>query len=94
MSRAREVPPVSTTATGSETVPLNAAETSITWTVTHNVVNPSAGHFHTGFAYESGGVALSLGNTLTSPITGTSAINATQLADLKRLRGSARASRL
>jgi hypothetical protein len=83
LSGSREVPANASTATGSATVTLNAAETSITWTVTHTVASATNAHIHNGLAYTTGGVAVGLGTTFTSPITGTGAVTPTQAADLK-----------
>lgn len=83
LTGAREVPPTTSTATGTATMTLDSTETTITWNITHTVTAPTGGHIHTGFAYESGNVAISLGTVLTSPITGSAAITAAQVADLK-----------
>lgn len=78
----QEVPVNSSTATGTATISLNTAETEITYAITHNVVSPTAAHFHAGAGGVAGGVVFTL--TRPSPITGVwSSPSAANIADLK-----------
>jgi hypothetical protein len=63
-------------------VTLNAAEDTVTWTVTHTVAGANAAHIHNGLAFANGPVVFAFAGAA-SPIMGTSAITATQVADLK-----------
>ena len=82
LSGASENPSVTTTASGSVTVVLNAAKTEIRFSVRHNVVNPTAAHFHTASAGENGPVTIPI--TLTgTDTTGTAPVTPTVAADLE-----------
>jgi hypothetical protein len=70
------------TATGTASVTLNAAETQITWVVTHNVTGATAGHIHNAPAFANGGVAIGF-TSPTSPITGSATISLSQVTELK-----------
>ena len=61
---------------------LNAAEDTITWTVTHTVAGATAAHIHNGLAFVNGPVVFGF-TSANSPIMGSAAITATQVADLK-----------
>jgi CHRD domain len=78
----QEVPVTASTATGTATFALNTAETAITYSITHDVVSPTAAHFHSAAAGTNDGVVFAL--TTGSPITGTwSAPSAANIAALK-----------
>ena len=83
MSAAREVPPTNSTATGTATLTVSADATTINWSITHTVAAPSAGKLQTGFAYQTGPTAISLGTMLASPINGSAAITTEQLTALR-----------
>jgi hypothetical protein len=61
MNGANEVPPNGSTATGSGVFILNTAQTSLSWSITHNVANEIAAHVHIGAAGVPGPVAWGLG---------------------------------
>ncbi len=82
LSGAQETPPVETSATGSATFTLDAAQTTLTYSVTHTVSGATGAHVHTGFAGEAGAVTLpftSVGATMTGSFT----VTAQMVSDLK-----------
>jgi len=61
LSGANEVPPVTTTATGTFTATLDEAAGTLTWTLSvPAITNATAAHIHTGAAGANGGVVLLL----------------------------------
>ena len=56
LSGAEEVPPVTTSATGSATFTLSADRTQLTYLVTHNVTGGTASHIHLAAAGEIGAI--------------------------------------
>ncbi|MDQ6629666.1 MAG: CHRD domain-containing protein [Pseudomonadota bacterium] len=84
LSGASEVPP--TTTTGSGTAKVNLSGNSLSWTVTYaGASGPvTAGHFHGPAAPGSNaGVVVPFTGSLASPITGTATLTDAQVADLK-----------
>jgi hypothetical protein len=85
LSGNQETPAVTTAATGNGTFTLSGFDGgayTLTWNVTYTGLTPNAGHIHTGWAAESGGVTFNFGNTLTSPIMGSAAVTAAQAQSL------------
>jgi hypothetical protein len=87
MSGSQEVPPVTTTATGTITATLNGARDLLSYTVTWSGLSGSVtnSHFHTGLANQAGGVTegVTLSTTASSGShSGTWAIPSTSVADL------------
>ena len=79
-----EVPP--TTSTGTGTAKVNLSGNSLTWTVTYSgLTGPvKAGHFHGPAAPGSNaGVVVPFTGSLESPITGSATLTDAQVADLK-----------
>ncbi|MBF8293791.1 MAG: hypothetical protein HW389_336 [Bacteroidetes bacterium] len=60
MDGSQEVPPVTTTATGTGAFVLNAAGTALSYTITVNGLTINAGHFHNGAAGVAAGVVKTL----------------------------------
>ena len=60
MDGTQEVPPVTTTATGTGAFVLNAAGTALSYTITVNGLTINAGHFHNGAAGVGAGVVKNL----------------------------------
>jgi hypothetical protein len=60
MDGSQEVPPVTSTATGTGALVLNAAGTALSYTVTVNGLTINAGHFHNGAAGVGAGVVKNL----------------------------------
>lgn len=73
LTGAQEVPPVTTSATGSASATLNAAKTQISVTVTYTgLTNITAAHIHVGAAGVDGPVIFTLAaGTFTSPLNKT-----------------------
>jgi len=72
LSGAQEVPPVTTTATGSATFTLSADRTQLTYSVTHTVTGGTASHIHLAAAGEIGNVIYPFtpfGSTMTGTLT-------------------------
>jgi hypothetical protein len=83
LNGASEVPPVTTSATGSATVTVDTASKKVTWSVTYAGLTAAAAHIHCGAAAgANAGVAVPLTNVGTSPITGSGTMTDAQLADL------------
>jgi hypothetical protein len=83
LNGASEVPPVTTSATGSATVTVDTASKKATWSVTYAGVTAAAAHIHCGAAPgANAGVAVPL-TVGPSPIAGSGAMTDGQLADLQ-----------
>ncbi len=78
LSGANEVPPVSSSASGRMDGVYNKDTKTLTYTITHSGLTPTAGHFHSGNSWEAGPVVYSFGTTLTSPISGSWTLNQQQ----------------
>ncbi|MBK7232300.1 MAG: CHRD domain-containing protein [Saprospiraceae bacterium] len=82
LNGANEIPPNSSTATGTVSLVYNTTTKVFVATITHNLSLPTGGHIHFGAAGSNGGVIFAFTN-LSSPIVYTSgALNATQESDL------------
>jgi hypothetical protein len=82
LTGANEVPPNSSTATGTATLTFNPNTKAFTVNLPHNVVGVTGGHIHKGAVGANGDVVFPFVN-LTSPITFTSlALTTAQEADL------------
>lgn len=82
LTQAQETPPTGSMATGTATFTLNSDKTQLTYSVTHNVPNPSAAHLHTGTITNAGPVTISL-NVAPSNFGGTVSITQPQVSDLE-----------
>jgi hypothetical protein len=82
LSGAQEVPAVSTTATGTATVTLNAARTVISYVVRHTIPTATAGHIHIGAPGINGGVAVAFAS-VGAEITGMATVTPAQVASLE-----------
>jgi len=82
LSGASEVPAVTTTATGSVTGTYDKSTKTLKITVTHTIASPTAAHIHKAAAGSNGSVAFGFPSPVTSPITYSTVLDATQLADL------------
>ncbi|MDB4928548.1 MAG: hypothetical protein JWM10_1032 [Myxococcaceae bacterium] len=82
LSGAQEVPSVSSAATGTATVTLNAARTAITYVVRHTLAGATAAHIHTGAPGATGAVIIPFASA-TSEITGTATLTAAQVTELE-----------
>jgi hypothetical protein len=86
----QEVPPVTTTATGTFSGTYNKATKVLTYTITHNVTNATMAHFHEAPRDSSGAVVLPIAAaTPTAPsiptsISNTTTLSAAQESDLLR----------
>ncbi|MFN3379395.1 MAG: CHRD domain-containing protein [Runella zeae] len=78
LSGANEVPPVQSSATGRMEGVYNKDTKTLTYTITHSGLTPTAGHFHSGQSYQTGPVIFDFGTALTSPISGTWTLNQQQ----------------
>lgn len=78
---ASEVPPVTTSASGSCTAVLNQAQTQLDVNCTHTVSNATAAHIHNGAAGVAGPVVCDLG-AAASPISATCSVDSTFLTNL------------
>ena len=86
LNGASEVPPVQTQATGAAAVNADPATKGVSWSVTYAGLSgaPAAGHIHCGAAAgANAGVAVNLGDKLTSPIQGQGTMTDAQMADLQ-----------
>lgn len=81
LTGAAEVPPVTTSASGSCDVWLGSDGTTLNVNCTHNVSNVSAAHIHTGAVGVSGGVFCDLGGG-TSPIATTCTLDSATVSAL------------
>jgi len=82
---ASEVPPVQGQATGAAAVNVDPKTKGVSWSVTYAGLSgpPAAEHIHCGAAAgANAGVAVSLGDKLTSPIQGSGTMTDAQMADL------------
>lgn len=85
LSGASEVPPVTSTASGTVELNLNKQTNELSWTVTYSGLSGLAtgAHFHgPAMAGENAGVVVPMTGNLTSPIRGVARITAAQTADL------------
>lgn len=81
-----EVPPVQTSGQGSAEVNVDPGTMELSWSVQYSGLSgpATAAHIHCGAAPgANAGVAVSFGNKVTSPITGSGKMTAAQLAELK-----------
>jgi hypothetical protein len=85
LTGSQEVPPVTSSASGNATFTLDSTEAWLSYTVTHDVMNATAAHIHIGTAGVNGPIVIPL-SSATSPISGSSAITPSQVADLKARR--------
>lgn len=82
LTAAAEVPPVTSSATGSATVNVDTATKKISWSVTYSGLTVAAAHIHCGAAAgANAGVAVPL-TVGPSPIAGSGTMTDAQLADL------------
>ncbi|NBB20418.1 CHRD domain-containing protein [Runella sp. CRIBMP] len=70
LTGANEVPPVTTSATGRMEGIYNKETKTLTYTITYSGLTPTAGHFHSGNSWETGGVVHTFSAVTTSPISG------------------------
>ncbi len=85
LSGASEVPPVTSSASGTVEASLNKQTNELSWTVTHTGLSgPATGaHFHgPAMAGANAGVVVPITGSLTSPIRGVASLTAAQVADL------------
>jgi hypothetical protein len=86
LNGASEVPPVQTQATGAAAVNADPSTKGVSWSVTYTGLSgpATAAHIHCGAAAgANAGVAVSLGDKLTSPIQGSGTMTEAQMADLQ-----------
>ena len=84
LTGASEVPPVTTSATGTAAVNVDTATKKLSWTVTYTGLTAAAAHIHCGAAAgANAGVAVNFGTNLASPIQGSGEMTDAQLADLE-----------
>jgi uncharacterized iron-regulated membrane protein len=82
LNGASEVPPVTSSATGTATVNVDTASKKVSWNVTYTGLTPAAAHIHCGAAAgANAGVAVPL-TAGPSPLTGSGTMTDAQLADL------------
>jgi CHRD domain len=85
LSGASEVPPVTSSATGTVDATFNAQAALLAWTVTYSGMSGdvTAAHFHgPAIAGENAGVVIPITGSTVSPIKGEAMLNAAQAADL------------
>lgn len=85
LTGASEVPPVSSTASGTVEASLDKQTNMLTWTVTYSGLSgpAKAGHFHGPAADgQNAGVALPLTGSLSSPFSGSASLTPTQASEL------------
>jgi len=85
LSGASEVPPVTSSASGTVEANLNKRTSELSWTVTYSGLSgPATGaHFHgPAMAGANAGVVMPITGSLTSPIRGVASLTAAQAADL------------
>jgi hypothetical protein len=82
LSGAQEVPSVATAATGTATITLNAARTSISYVIRHTLAGATAAHIHSGVPGVNGAVLIPFASA-TSEISGTATVTPAQVADLE-----------
>ncbi len=82
LSGAQEVPVVTTTASGTATITLNAARTVISYVVRHTIPTATAGHIHIGAPGTNGGVAVPF-TSVGAEITGMATVTPAQVASLE-----------
>ena len=85
LSGASEVPPVTSSASGTVEANLNKRISELSWTVTYSGLSgPATGaHFHgPAMAGANAGVVVPITGSLTSPIRGVASLTAAQAADL------------
>ena len=85
LSGASEVPPVTSSASGTVEANLNKQTNELSWTVTYSGLSgPATGaHFHgPAMAGANAGVVVPITGSLTSPIRGAASLTAAQAADL------------
>jgi hypothetical protein len=85
LSSASEVPPNSSTGTGTLEAKVDEGNKLLTWTVTYSGLTGPAtgGHFHgSAMAGSNAPVALPLSGSLASPIKGSATLTPAQMADL------------
>lgn len=85
LSAASEVPPNSSTATGTLEASVNKDSNLLTWTVTYSGLTAPAtgGHFHgPAMAGSNAGVVVPFSGSLASPIKGSATLTPAQMADL------------
>lgn len=85
LSGASEVPPVTSSASGTVEASLNKQTNELSWTVTHTGLSgPATGaHFHgPAMAGANAGVVVPITGSLTSPIRGVASLTAAQVTDL------------
>ena len=81
---AQEFPAVTTTRTGTFSGDYNKTTKVLTYTITHNVTDAVAAHFHEAPRDSSGGVVIPIAAPLTSPISRTATLTPVQESDLLR----------
>jgi uncharacterized iron-regulated membrane protein len=82
LNGASEVPPVTSSATGTASVNVDTASKKVSWTVTYTGLTPAAAHIHCGAAAgANAGVAVPL-TAGPSPMSGSGEMTDAQLADL------------
>jgi hypothetical protein len=77
LSGANEVPPVTSSASGRMEGVYNKTTKTLTFTITHSGLTPTAGHFHSANSWENGPVVFTFPG-LSSPIQGTWTLNQQQ----------------
>jgi len=82
LSGAQEVPPVTTAATGTLSLVLNAARNQVTYTLQHTVMNATVAHLHLGAAGVNGPPAITIA-PLSTMTMGMAAITAEQVTALE-----------
>ena len=85
LSGASEVPPITSSASGTVEASLNKQTNELSWTVTYSGLSgPATGaHFHgPAMAGANAGVVVPMTGSLTSPIRGVASLTAAQVADL------------
>lgn len=85
LSAVQEVPPATSTGTGSVDAHLNPRTNELRWTVTYAALSGpvTAAHFHgPAMAGQNAGVAVPITGSLTSPIKGTAMLTTAQAEEL------------
>jgi len=77
LNGASEVPPVTSSASGRMDGVYNKDTKTLTFTITHSGLTPTAGHFHSGNSWETGPVVFTF-PSLASPISGSWTLNQQQ----------------